>query len=151
MTGRADRSGAPGSGQKARIDIADRRVTSAIASRWRRGFVWPMLPVIIRPASKRLPATPSPRRRGERTAHRWRWDMARDGFLILDSDLHMMEPDDLWARHLEGPHRSNPPKFFGGQQAQLAGSAEEKGTAERHMAQGVGGQWFPAHCKRVAT
>jgi len=24
--------------------------------------------------------------------------MARDGYLILDSDLHMMEPDDLWAR-----------------------------------------------------
>src|SRR6266436_8869863 len=32
--------------------------------------------------------------------------MARDGFLILDSDLHMMEPDDLWARYLEGPHRA---------------------------------------------
>ena len=28
--------------------------------------------------------------------------MARDGYLILDSDLHMMEPDDLWARYLEG-------------------------------------------------
>jgi len=24
--------------------------------------------------------------------------MARDGYLILDSDLHMMAPDDLWAR-----------------------------------------------------
>ena len=23
--------------------------------------------------------------------------MARNGYLILDSDLHMMEPDDLWA------------------------------------------------------
>jgi hypothetical protein len=22
------------------------------------------------------------------------------GYLILDSDLHMMEPDDLWARYL---------------------------------------------------
>ena len=32
--------------------------------------------------------------------------MARDGYLILDSDLHMMEPDDLWARYLEGPHRA---------------------------------------------
>ena len=30
--------------------------------------------------------------------------MARDGYLILDSDLHMMEPDDLWARYLDGPH-----------------------------------------------
>ena len=24
--------------------------------------------------------------------------MAREGYLILDSDLHMMEPDGLWAR-----------------------------------------------------
>ena len=31
--------------------------------------------------------------------------MARDGYLILDSDLHMTEPDDLWVRYLEGPHR----------------------------------------------
>jgi len=30
--------------------------------------------------------------------------MARDGYLILDSDLHMMEPGDLWARYLDGPH-----------------------------------------------
>jgi hypothetical protein len=22
--------------------------------------------------------------------------MAREGYLIVDSDLHMMEPDDLW-------------------------------------------------------
>jgi len=39
--------------------------------------------------------------------------MARNGYLILDSDLHMMEPDDLWARYLEGPHRANLPRFFG--------------------------------------
>ena len=45
--------------------------------------------------------------------------MARDGFLILDSDLHMMEPDDLWSRYLEGAHRANPPRFFGGQQRTL--------------------------------
>ena len=32
--------------------------------------------------------------------------MARDGYLILDSDLHMMEPDDLWARYLGDPHRA---------------------------------------------
>ena len=30
--------------------------------------------------------------------------MAREGYLILDSDLHMMEPDDLWARYLDEPH-----------------------------------------------
>src|SRR5262249_31101149 len=31
-----------------------------------------------------------------------RCNMARDGFLILDSDLHMMEPDDVWSRYLDG-------------------------------------------------
>ena len=40
--------------------------------------------------------------------------MAREGYLILDSDLHMMEPDDLWARYLEGPYQAKPPRFFGG-------------------------------------
>jgi len=30
--------------------------------------------------------------------------MAREGYLIMDSDLHMMEPDDLWARYLDEPH-----------------------------------------------
>jgi hypothetical protein len=39
--------------------------------------------------------------------------MARQGYLIMDSDLHMMEPDDLWARYLDEPHRANPPRFFG--------------------------------------
>ena len=41
--------------------------------------------------------------------------MAGEGYLILDSDLHMMEPDDLWVRYLDEPYRSaNPPRFFGG-------------------------------------
>jgi hypothetical protein len=28
--------------------------------------------------------------------------MAREGYFILDSDLHLMEPYDLWERYLEG-------------------------------------------------
>jgi len=31
--------------------------------------------------------------------------MARDGYLILDSDLHMMEPDDLWPVISFPPYR----------------------------------------------
>ena len=58
--------------------------------------------------------------------------MARQGYLIMDSDLHMMEPDDLWARYLEGPHRANPPRFFGGQQRQLAQTSEDKGNLYYH-------------------
>ena len=34
------------------------------------------------------------------------------GLFILDSDLHLMEPYDLWERYLEGPHKANPPHFF---------------------------------------
>src|SRR5207244_3584310 len=60
--------------------------------------------------------------------------MARDGYLILDSDLHMMEPDDLWARYLEGQHRANLPRFFGGQQRKLSASSEDKGNAYNNWA-----------------
>src|SRR3954454_17814178 len=71
--------------------------------------------------------------------------MARQGYLILDSDLHMMEPDDLWARYLEGPHRANPPRFFGGQRQQLAQSGEDNGNADAIMAMEVQGLAIPAH------
>jgi predicted TIM-barrel fold metal-dependent hydrolase len=56
--------------------------------------------------------------------------MARDGYLILDSDLHFNEPDDLWARYLDEPHRANAPRFFGGRQQPLKESAEDKSNAD---------------------
>jgi 2,3-dihydroxybenzoate decarboxylase len=71
--------------------------------------------------------------------------MARDGFLILDSDLHMMEPDDLWSRFLEGAHRANPPRFFGGQQRKLDTNAADKGNADAIMGMEVQGLAIPAH------
>jgi uncharacterized protein len=72
--------------------------------------------------------------------------MARDGYLILDSDLHMMEPDDLWSRYLEGPHRTNLPRFFGGQQRKLSENTEEdKGNADTIMGMEVAGLAIPAH------
>jgi uncharacterized protein len=78
--------------------------------------------------------------------------MARDGYLILDSDLHMMEPDDLWARYLEGPHRANPPKFFGGQQRTLsAQNAEDKGNADTIMGMEVQGLAIPAHANAIGA
>ena len=49
--------------------------------------------------------------------------MARDGYLIIDSDMHFNEPDDLWARYLDEPYRANPPRFFGAQQQKLTASA----------------------------
>jgi predicted TIM-barrel fold metal-dependent hydrolase len=71
--------------------------------------------------------------------------MARDGYLILDSDLHMMEPDDLWARYLEGPHRANPPRFFGGQRQQLEQKTDDKGNADTITGMEVQGLAIPAH------
>ncbi len=71
--------------------------------------------------------------------------MARDGYLILDSDLHMMEPDDLWARYLDGPHKANPPRFFGGQRQQLAKTEEDKGNTDSIMGMEVQGLAIPAH------
>jgi uncharacterized protein len=72
--------------------------------------------------------------------------MAREGYLIIDSDLHMMEPDDLWARYLDEPYRSaNPPRFFGGQRQQLADNPEDKGNADAIMGMEVQGLAIPAH------
>src|SRR5437016_12514033 len=77
--------------------------------------------------------------------------MARNGYLILDSDLHMMEPDDLWARYLEGPHRANLPRFFGGQQRELSPSAEDKGNTDTIMGMEVAGLAIPAHGKAAGA
>src|SRR4051794_10343257 len=71
--------------------------------------------------------------------------MARDGFLILDSDLHMMEPDDLWARWLDEPYRQNPPRFFGGGREQLKKAEDDKGNVDSIMGMEVQGLQIPAH------
>ena len=73
--------------------------------------------------------------------------MARQSYLIMDSDLNMMEPDDLWARYLDEPYRANPPRFYGGQQQPLAESSEDKGNADRIMGMEVQGLAIPAHGK----
>ena len=77
--------------------------------------------------------------------------MARDGFLILDSDLHMMEPDDVWSRYLDGPHRANPPRFFDGQQQKLVESVEDKGHADTIMGMEVQGLAIPAFAKAMGA
>ena len=74
--------------------------------------------------------------------------MAREGYLILDSDLHMMEPDDLWARYLAAPYRANPPRFFGAQQQQLAESWADKGNADTIEGMVVQGLAIPAQASR---
>jgi predicted TIM-barrel fold metal-dependent hydrolase len=37
--------------------------------------------------------------------------VAKRGFRVMDSDLHTMEPDDLWQRYLDGPFRRGSPRF----------------------------------------
>jgi predicted TIM-barrel fold metal-dependent hydrolase len=73
--------------------------------------------------------------------------MAREGYLIIDSDLHMNEPDDLWARYLDEPYKANPPRFFGGQQQKLKESAEDKGNADNIRGMEVQGLAIPAFAK----
>ncbi|HEU4367942.1 MAG TPA: amidohydrolase family protein [Methylomirabilota bacterium] len=44
--------------------------------------------------------------------------MAKRGFRIMDSDLHTMEPDDLWVKYLDEPFRKFAPVFRrGGERA----------------------------------
>ncbi|HVH74625.1 MAG TPA: amidohydrolase family protein [Stellaceae bacterium] len=71
--------------------------------------------------------------------------MAREGYLVMDSDLHLMEPDDLWANYLAAPYRANPPRFFGGQQRALAPNVEDKGNTDAIMGMEVQGLAIPAH------
>jgi uncharacterized protein len=70
--------------------------------------------------------------------------MAREGYLIIDSDMHFNEPDDLWARYLDEPYRANPPRFFGGQKQALKQSVEDKGSADSIRTMEVQGLTIPA-------
>jgi uncharacterized protein len=36
--------------------------------------------------------------------------MAKQGFKILDSDMHVMEPPDLWQRYIDGKYRTRAPR-----------------------------------------
>lgn len=75
--------------------------------------------------------------------------MARDGYLIIDSDMHFNEPDDLWARYLDAPHNANPPRFFGHQQQKLA--PEDKGNADAIRGMEVQGLAIPSFAKSAGA
>ena len=38
--------------------------------------------------------------------------MAKQGFKVLDSDIHIMEPPDLWDRYLEAPYKGRVRGFY---------------------------------------
>ncbi|MBM3340878.1 MAG: amidohydrolase [Betaproteobacteria bacterium] len=74
--------------------------------------------------------------------------MAREGFYILDSDLHMMEPGDLWDRYLEGSARANPPRMFGEQQKKVVNEKGDKGGTDSIRGMEVQGLAIPAFAKQ---
>lgn len=76
--------------------------------------------------------------------------MAREGFFILDSDLHMMEPGDLWANYLDQPYRANPPRFFGSQERKLE-NAGEKNATDSIRGMEVQGLTIPAFSKSAGA
>ncbi len=41
-------------------------------------------------------------------------DAMKNGFKVMDSDLHTMEPDGLWERYLDEPFKKFAPKFVRG-------------------------------------
>ena len=36
----------------------------------------------------------------------------KNGFRVLDSDLHILEPPDLWERYIDAPHKHQAPRGF---------------------------------------
>ena len=59
--------------------------------------------------------------------------MARNGFKVLDSDMHVMEPPDLWERYIDPAFRDRAPVF--------KGTASSHGFTNKWL---VEGKVFPA-------
>src|SRR5213592_3504977 len=38
--------------------------------------------------------------------------MAHNGFRVLDSDIHILEPPDLWERYIDAPFKHQAPRGF---------------------------------------
>ena len=36
--------------------------------------------------------------------------MAKNGFRVMDSDMHLMEPGDLWERYIDPAYKERAPK-----------------------------------------
>jgi predicted signal transduction protein with EAL and GGDEF domain len=37
--------------------------------------------------------------------------MAKNGFSVMDSDMHIVEPNDLFERYLDAPYKNQAPKI----------------------------------------
>ena len=38
--------------------------------------------------------------------------MAKNGFRVLGSDIHIIEPPDLWERYIDAPFKHQAPRGF---------------------------------------
>ena len=65
--------------------------------------------------------------------------MAKDGFRVVDSDMHVMEPGDLWQEYIDPSYKDRAPVF--------RGDALSQGFANRWH---VEGKVFPAHSETKA-
>ena len=65
--------------------------------------------------------------------------MAKDGFKVVDSDMHVMEPHDLWQNYIDPSYKDRAPVFRGDPLSQ--------GFANRWH---VEGKVFPAHSETKA-
>src|SRR6202521_3914676 len=77
--------------------------------------------------------------------------MSRKGFLIMDSDLHLMEPEDLWVRYLDEPYRVSPPRFFGERKESLSTNEEDKDNTDTIFGMEVQGHVIPAFANSQAA
>ena len=61
--------------------------------------------------------------------------MAKNGFRVLDSDLHTMEPDGLWERYLDAPFKKFAPQFRArhGDRAEPAHHPDRRPRARRDV------------------
>jgi predicted TIM-barrel fold metal-dependent hydrolase len=64
------------------------------------------------------------------------WQLARDGFRIMDSDLHILEPADLWERYIDPAFRDRAPRGLTDITRGLGVMVE--GQTYGHAAQGIG-------------
>ena len=55
--------------------------------------------------------------------------MAKQGFKVMDSDIHVMEPRDLWLRYIEPQFKDQAPQFAYGENGPGTGQWQFMGKA----------------------
>ena len=66
--------------------------------------------------------------------------MAKNGFKVFDSDMHIMEPPDLWERYIDPQFRSQAPR------GRTSENVRDLGTIFPKVPVG-----YPAHRRHAAS